>query len=323
MLIGAAVIGTGCGERPVDDSPVLAGGRGIDHVGVAVRDLATARAAYTDTLGFRAAPATKLPTGLQNITIWFADTTYLELLTYYDRERAPEIAAILERYEGGIFAGLDVGSAQATRDFLVARGIDVEGPVSGSATVDPIGEPVEMWRHLTFRQPVVPANAVFFIEYNREKLAEMSRSHPEFSPLTFADHANGARGMRSVWMAVADLQAATDAYRAAGFTPGRELEVPRLGATGREILAGRGRILLLAPSRVDGIVAAFLRQRGEGVAGVSLEVADLAAAQQMLAARAGLRFATYEGPYGEGVLIPPELTHGLWIEMVETLSVEE
>ncbi len=321
-LVVTFVIGTGCRGTPADDSPVLAGGRGIDHVGVAVRDLTTARAAYTDTLGFRATHGAKLPTGLQNLTIWFADTTYLELLTYYDRERAPEIAAILERYEGGIFAGLDVGSAQATHDFLVSRGIDVAGPVSGSATIDPIGEPVEMWRHVIFRQPVVPANAVFFLEYNREKLAEMSRRNPEFSPLNFTDHANGAEGMRSVWMAVADLETATTAYESVGFTPGRELEAPRLGATGREISAGRGSILLLAPSRADGIVAAFLRQRGEGVAGVTLAVADLTATRDTLAARTGLRFHTYEGPYGSSVLIPPELTHGLWIEMIENVSAE-
>ncbi len=328
LLVGLVIL-AGCEEKAADrrgrDSrSILAGGRGIDHVGVAVRDLPAARAAYTDSLGFRATHPSRLPTGLQNLTIWFADTTYLELLTYYNREQAPELAAILERYEGGIFAGLDVQSAQRTSDLLRARGLDVAGPVSAYAPMDAVGsDTVEMWRHVTFRQPVVPANAIFFIEYNREARAELTRSHPELSPLTLTDHANGAQGMRAVWMAVADLAAATASYEAIGFAPGDELELPYLGAKGRAIPAGRGELLLLAPARGDGKVAAFLRQRGEGVMGVSLEVGELTATRDALAAGTGLRLTTYEGQYGSSVLIAPELTHGLWIEMFERSAIEE
>lgn len=329
-LVLVLVFLTACRERGADGqgrgvSPILAGGRGLDHVGVAVRDLPAARMAYADTLGFRATHESRLPTGLQNVTIWFADTTYLELLSYYDREGAPEIAAILQRFEGGIFAGLAVESAQRTSEVLRSRGLDVAGPVSGFATIDAVGsEPVEMWRHVTFRQPVVPANAIFFIEYNREALGELSRSHPEFSPLNFTDHANGSQGIRAVWMAVADPTAATAAYESVGFAPGDELEVPYLSALGRSIPAGRGELLLLAPARGEGKVAAFLRQRGEGVMGVSLEVGELATTRDVLAARTGFRMATYEGLYGTSVLIPPELTHGLWIEMFQaSTAVEE
>ncbi len=300
------------------------GGRGIDHVGVAVRDLMAARAAFADTLGFLATQSARLPTGLEHVTIWFSDTTYLELLTYYDREKAAEIVDILERYEGGIFLGLHVGSAERAAEFLRSRGFDVEGPVSSTASLEGTGKtPVEMWRHVTFRRPAVPANAIFFIAYNQELREEVTRAYPEFNPLNFTSHGNGATGIRSVWMAVRDLAAASAAYEGVGLAGGRQLDVPYLGAVAREIAAGKGEILLLAPARADGQVAGFLQQRGQGVMGVSLEVRELEAARQALADGTGWTFTAYDGVYGPSILVPPELSHGLWIEMVETRPTSE
>ena len=51
--------------------------------------------------------------------------------------------------------------------------------------------------------------------------------------------------------------------------------------------------------------------------GVSIEVASLQTARSLLQANAKRQFDPYAGPYGQSILISPELTHGLWIEFFQ------
>ena len=57
---------------PYDPDTLLGGEVGIDHVGIAVRDLAAATRVYTEVLGFGLPQHGKLPTGIQNTNFFFA-----------------------------------------------------------------------------------------------------------------------------------------------------------------------------------------------------------------------------------------------------------
>ena len=51
--------------------------------------------------------------------------------------------------------------------------------------------------------------------------------------------------------------------------------------------------------------------------GVSIEVASLQTARNLLESNTKRQFKPYDGPYGQSILIPPELTHGVWIEFFQ------
>jgi hypothetical protein len=91
-----------------------------------------------------------------------------------------------------------------------------------------------------------------------------------------------------------------------------------LARTGQEIEAGQGPILLLQPQNTTGTVSSFLAERGaEGIMGVSVEVGNLQTARSLLESNTKLQFQPYAGPYGQSILIPPEFTHGVWIEFFQ------
>ncbi|UCC49885.1 MAG: VOC family protein [Gemmatimonadota bacterium] len=327
LVLVASLAAAGCEERTEAESlgragePILGVGRGVDHVVVAVRDLATSERFFFDTLCFTAGQRAQF-SGLENRTIWFADTTYLELVTVRDREQAmnlmPELPGFLDRGEGAMYVGLAVSSADTAAEFLASRGFQVTGPTGGTAAVEGLEEvPPVMWRYVVFREPVVAANAIFFIEYEQAVLEQLSAEYPDLSPLRSAEHANGALGLEAVWMAVEDLRAATRAYESVGLPMGRRLDVPSLGAEAHEIRAGKGAILLLQPSDEGGTVASFLAERGEGVMGVSIEVRDLERALMIVEFNTDLELVPYEGPYGQSILIPADLARGVWIEFFQ------
>ena len=299
-------------------SSALGDGRGIDHIGIATKDLEGATHQYHQTLGFAAPQRTTLPNGVENSIIWFADSTYLELFTFYDREKAGFLAAVVGDKEGGIFYALDISSAEETIAYLREKGFEVTEPIGGTAAVEGMTEaPPELWRYVMFTRPITIANEFFLIEYNRETLAELSQKYPGFNPATSAVHANTAKSLKSVWVAVHDLDAAIQAYNSIGLEVGEKAAVPQINAVGIAIEAARSAILLLEPDDPIGATATFLEQRGPGVIGMSIEVENLQTADYLVKANTRRHFEPYWGTFGESILIPAELTNGIWMELFE------
>jgi hypothetical protein len=255
--------------------------------------------------------------GLKNAHAFFEDRTYLELITFDDREKASDIAAFLEKHEGTWFIGLEVSSADKTVEFLRSRGLDVKDPQGGTVIREEYNDiPAESWRLVEFRKPVVPDDVVFFIEYTRAR-EDWLRKHPERDPKNFIHHPNTAKRLVSAWMAVKDLEAVTKAYELIGLPSGRRISFPQLGARGREIMAGGGVILLLEPTTPKGIVASFLSDRGETIMGVSIEVSSLAEARRIIEVNSKQQYKTYAGLFGQSILIPAGLANGAWIELFQ------
>jgi hypothetical protein len=76
--------------------------------------------------------------------------------------------------------------------------------------------------------------------------------------------------------------------------------------------------LLLESSNRAGLLRKFLSDHDEGIIGLSLEVADLGKARQLAESGTGRKLETYKGFYGTSFLLPPEVTHGMWMEMYQS-----
>ncbi len=310
------------------EPPVLGQGRGVDEVIIVVRDLDAAQDVYGNILGFRLLPpkgsAYRLPSGLKISGAYFAENQ-LELRAIDDPEKAvenrPEYVNFLEQHEGARSLVLAVSSLDATASLLRARGFEISEPIPG------VFDGTTIWRIVTFTNSVLPGLPLVGQRPTGPGVRPDDQWLLRVATLWFAEyvdyqehqpqHPNTARGIKSVWIGVRDLVTATKAYESVGLRSGQRRSLPQLEASGREIEAGRGVILLLEPRSEDGKVASFLADRGEGIMGVSIEVRDLSTARKLIERNTGQKFMPYEGPYGSSILIPAQIAHGLWIEMFQ------
>jgi len=307
-------------------SPVLGSGLGIDHVGVAVRDLNATVEIYRNRLGFTIADQGKHPGGTANASVNFNNHQYLELITVYDRTLvagppAQMIASFLDKHEGALFLGLRASPIDQTAAYLRARGFDIFGPTEGTWIPEGMKEiPPPGWKSVGFKKLPIPGGRIFFIEYiNEDYWKKLEEKYPNLrEDPTKKTHANGALGVHAVWMAVKDLNEATKAYEAVGLMRGARMPLPTIGATAQEIRAGsNGTILLVSPNEPAGVTARFLSDRGESAMGVSIEVQNLAKTQSVLKTGLQRDLAVYSGPYGKSLVVPGELAAGAWIEFFE------
>jgi len=305
---------------------VLGQGWGVDHVGVAVRDLAQAEHDY-EKLGFKVTGRKHLPDGVLDSHAYLQKNSYLELVSTNGSTsikpgtNASVIAEFTKKGERAMFLGINVSSAAAAADYLTAHGFEVTRPFPGSSMEE--GEttlPPPMWYSVAPNDmPALKKGVilpVFFIEYVSAEWREKRRAAGDMN------HPNTAMGIHAVWFAVHDTEAQLGALRVAGFESGEAREMKSLGAHGWEVKAGQGVLLLLQPSDNNGVISKYLSDQtnwidgyDEGVIGVSIEVADLSKARQLAESGTGRKLETYNGFYGKSFLLPPEVTHGVWIEM--------
>jgi hypothetical protein len=132
------------------------------------------------------------------------------------------------------------------------------------------------------------------------------------------DHPNTALGIRSAWLAVRELEAGLHNLKDTGFEPGEAREAKSLGASGREVQAGDDVMLLLRSAHANGAWKRFLSDHMDGdIVGLSIEVADSNRAPSWIEGHSGHMLQPYEGYYGRSIMIPPELTHGVWMELFQ------
>jgi hypothetical protein len=171
-----------------------------------------------------------------------------------------------------------------------------------------------------FLEPASPSLATFFFiayaqpqrDRDLEKLETARRSGKIFK------HPNTALGIKGVWLAVPDLDAALKELTPVGLASVARFEEPRLGAVGAILEAGQGKLLVVAPATGDGAVAELLRRRGgAGLLGVSIEVAQLSVARGFVMRAVGAPVPTARGALGASVLVPPSTAHGAWLELFQ------
>lgn len=219
----------------------------LDHVVIAVRDLAGAVADY-EALGFTVVPGGEHTHGAShNVLIVFADGAYIELIAF--RRPNPEFRwwRVLDRAGDGLvdFALLP-GDIAADVAAAKARGLELEGPTDGGR-LRPDGERLE-WRTARAATSDLP-----FL------CGDVTPRRLRVPEGEVRRHANGALGVAGIEIAVADPAASARRYGALlGTDPGPSVDL------------GNGQsVTLLGPDRAG----AALETRGEGPMSLTLRVA--------------------------------------------------
>src|SRR6202163_913512 len=299
----------------------LGDGRGIDHVATLVRleNFDTVANIFTHQLGFSLTPALLSPAGAENHLIWFSDRSYLEIDAF--TELNPSTAPFLDflaHHEGGKFYGTDVHDAAQTAAFLATAGYPNVGPIpAGPLTIESTGQVVgltPLWNLVILTSRVAPDNSNFFLAYDDAQVSQMFVDFPVLAP---QPHPNTAQKIDTLWLVVSDLNAAIDFYEGLGLEVRfKHKKIDYLGGRGAEVLYHNSTLALLEPDG-PGLVASFAADRGEGILGVSLKVANLHTALNLVNHNTGLNLHIFKDKGRNRFLIPASVTHGLAIEMVE------
>lgn len=251
---------------------------GLDHIIILVNDLEAAATRYRG-MGFALKPGRRHDNGIRNQHVKFEDGTELELLTA--PEARDQLTTQYRRYlaQGDGPAHLVLYAPDADALAKVIVGGEFGARRDGLITF-PIGHRLR---------------PVFFGGRNQS---------PTDRPEHFA-HRNSAYSLTRAWLAVDDVAPESKLFAAVGGSISEEeVEVPER-TRARTVTFGADRILLLPGSRQ--------RLPGRPVVGASVVVKDLSAVRRALKASglkpvAGTRSA---------LLLPPELTHGIWLEFRE------
>jgi catechol 2,3-dioxygenase-like lactoylglutathione lyase family enzyme len=179
--------------------------RGIDHIVIAVRDLAAASADYA-SLGFTVTPGGEHTGGAtHNALISFADGSYFELIAFREPDR-PQDHKWWERFakgEGTVDFALLADDVANEAARLTAAGIAVEGPVDGGRQ-RPDGQLIA-WRSLALSAAAAPLP--FVIE-------DVTPRELRVPPAPATEHPLGVTGVAGLTLLVTDLDRAAEFFAA-------------------------------------------------------------------------------------------------------------
>lgn len=158
---------------------------------------------------------------------------------------------------------------------------------------------------MTFTLPI------FFIQY-----LEHDRSEGLIRD-GLARQPNTATKLKATWFAVHDARAQRASLKKGGFASGRS-HVAFAGAHGSEVRANAGWLIVLNSDIPAAAVRRYWANHDEdGILGLSIEVSDIDWARKVAQANLKSPLSNYPGTYGQSILLPIELTHGVLIELVQ------
>ena len=266
--------------------------------------------------------------GIENAIIPFGVRgPYLELVSVY-RPGSSQIRdneEFLAQGEGAMYVGLEVTSAAEVANRLRGIGLEIGGPTPGTIQYEGRNEaPSALWYTVTIQHGASPrSDPLFFTEYNAAARAEWAAKDPElvgkYDEARRVPHPNGAQSFSSAWFAVDDLDEAVVRYEALGLRRVREFQFDWLQSRAVELALDRGSLRLMESTSPDGPLLTLLALHGSKieVPGVSLEVPSVDSALNSMSPDLARMLEPSVGPWGRNVVIPPELGHGMWVELFE------
>ena len=243
--------------------------RSIDHLVIAVRDLAKATTDY-ERVGFAVTPGGEHTGGAtHNALISFADGAYVELIAFREPDRPQEHRwwSRLAVGEGLVDFALLADSLADEADRLAGSGLALDGPAEGGR-VRPDGQRVA-WRTLLFRDSAAPLP--FLIE-------DVTARELRVPPGDATRHRLGVDGVAGLTLLVGDLEGSAQAFHVllgpptAGALPG----IDGVGETRRFSLGGQW-IELAQPAHAAAELWRHVQTRGSGPYEIALRSAGAGA----------------------------------------------
>ena len=231
--------------------------RAIDHLVIAVTDLAAAIATYRD-LGFTVAPGGRHPgVGTDNALVVFRDGAYLELLGFHEPRPDHRWCTPLARGGGLVDFCLQTDDLGGDAKTLRQAGVEM-GEVERRNRQRPDGVEVRWVCALARGAHRGVAPFVIAEETGRDERVPGPRAH-----------ANGVTGIGRVTVVVHDLAAVRRWYAQALGVSGQDIACPELGASGARFPIGPHTFEFLAPTGA-GAVRDWLVARGASPYAASL-----------------------------------------------------
>ena len=229
----------------------------IDHIVIAVRDLARASADY-EAAGFTVTPGGEHTGGAtHNALVTFGDGAYFELIAFKEPDRPQEHRwwAKLAKGEGLVDFALFAADLDAVATRLRGAGLAIEGPLDGGR-LRPDGQRIA-WRTLL---PTPTASPLPFL------IDDVTPRELRVPGGGATRHRLGVPGFAGVVVAVADLDGSAPAFSALLGT-GAAVAQPAAEGAGRGqrfALSGEQWIGLVEPDGADGPLTRHLAARGDG-----------------------------------------------------------
>lgn len=231
----------------------------IDHLVIVASDLEAATADYR-RLGFAVVPGGRHPgVGTYNALIAFADTSYIELIGFYEPRLDHRWWAPLQRGGGLVDFCLQTDDLAGDLRALRLAGVDIGNPEDRNRT-RPDGVEIR-WVFALARGPhrgVAP----FIITDVTGRDARVPRER---------SHANGVAGVGTVTVAVSDIAAVRGWYAKVLGQSGEDIRRPDIGGAGVRFTIGPHHFDFVAPVQERGPLADWLAQRGPSPYAVTLK----------------------------------------------------
>ena len=336
LLAAAAALAAGLGNPTV-----IGDGWGLDHVIVGVSNPEVATQIFGARLGFTPFTGSKLAAEGLDQAIIELPPAYVELLWPY-REPAGDARPIASRVRrkvelggGPLSYNIDVSPVEQAADAMRRLGLRVTLR-PGPATKTPDGKEVPAWQFADIdsqdraAQPLgVPGGlAVGFLQYRtnsnlpnadrfRRLLERAEREVPDPRRNSGEIHANTARRLRSVWVAVPSVADAVKQAERFEFAAGVDRQFKTLGEKGREVQCGQGTLVFIEPAHKNSPLAALVDKQGFGLFGISIGVADLKTAQRIVQQGTHAKFKIQQLGNQVSFIVPSDLAGGTFLEFVQ------
>jgi catechol 2,3-dioxygenase-like lactoylglutathione lyase family enzyme len=229
---------------------------GIDHLVILVRNLDDAVRDYQH-LGFAVARGGEHPGGTHNALVGFANGTYLELIAFQEPEKPSDHRWYSYLALGGGLVDFALGATDVEEELARVHqgGLDYRGPMPG-ARRRPDGQ------EITWRMAWPPANRSGDLPFLIDDITPRDLRVPSGAA---AQHANGVTGVRSLIIAVRDLDEASAEFAAiTGAEPTASGTDADLRADTRTFQAGQQTLVLAYPTAPGSPIARRIQSMGDG-----------------------------------------------------------
>jgi catechol 2,3-dioxygenase-like lactoylglutathione lyase family enzyme len=234
--------------------------RGIDHIVIAVPDLAEASRSY-EALGFTVVPGGRHPVGTHNALIAFADGAYIELIAFYEKNTQHKWWEPLQKGGGLVDFCMQTDDLLGDTAALRKAGVDIDDP-SPLSRVRPDGYQLK-WVLSIPRGPYRGV-APFLIQDETPRDERVPREHR---------HPNGVTGIGTLTVGVKDVGRVGDWYARTLGKTGQRIVREELGGVGQRFVIGPHTVDLVAPDAASSPLGPWLASRGPSPYAATLQTA--------------------------------------------------